>query len=91
MKKIGLPNEQATTRHSGEYRSPVMLNTGEQGLRNTSVYFALRAALCAFKIVPDDFVERRLSPEPATHNQERPPLTLEAFLDYLAGEQGFEP
>ncbi len=62
---------------------------GEPGLLRPSMGYALRAALRAFKFVPDKFVEQGSNTEP------RPYKTIEpqkgALLFYMAGELGFEP
>ena len=47
------------------------------------------AALRAFKIAPDDFVERGPNIEPATIQTLKPQNW--GFIDWMAGELGFEP
>ena len=63
--------------------------SGELGLQNTSLYFALWAMLRMFKFVPDKFVEQSPNIEPSTSQTKKP--LKRGFFVCVAGELGFEP
>ena len=63
-------------------------------LQNTSLYFALRAVLRTFKIIPDDFVELAAPgshPGLAKSNCPKKRGLRPHFYGQMASPRGFEP